>query len=152
MRRERFSTFLCVLEVFPGSRHLLEFTRGSSVHLALGKVRQFSFLPSSRELFTCVAPLLECLGWPYYLSSIPYNPSDLLTRIHAWPNSFLVAQLFLGLKAWMGNLPLPTSLMHPREKWEKKEKKETEKVLSVKLDMCLNFKRVLVFKFFPYMA
>jgi len=61
-----------------------------------------------------------------------------------------MAQLFLGLEAWMGTLPLPTGLMHPREKWE--EKKETEKVLSVKLEMCLNFKRVLAFKFCPFMA
>ena len=103
MRRERSSTFLCVLEVFPGSRHLLEFTRGSFVHLALGKVRQFSFLPSSRELFTCVA-LLFLSAWDDPITFLPYpiTPRTFLQEYMLGPIHFLWPNCFLGLRLGWG--------------------------------------------------
>ena len=93
MRRWKSSIFLCVQEVSHGSRHLLETIRGSSMQLALGKVR---FLPFPWELFSYVAPLL--LGTqdglvsflPYPIAHWAFLQVYMLGPVHpSWPNFLL---------------------------------------------------------------
>ena len=65
----------------------------------------FSFFTG--VIFPCCSPPFRYLGWSCYLSSIPHSPLGLPSSIHAWPNLFPLAQLFLGLEAWMRTPPLP---------------------------------------------